>query len=172
MSETEPPAEPLPKGAIVVGVDGSETAERALAWAARHADLEGKTLVIAYALGFIGTPEAAGLAFDGGPSFAIIYEQLQAGGEELVAAATARVAESHPTVAVRTVVEDMDARQLLLRLAQNASLVVMGSRGRGALRSLFLGSVTAGVAGRAECPVVVIPARDEAGGAAPAESSR
>src|SRR5262249_27674654 len=114
MSESEPAAEPLPKGAVVVGVDGSETAERALAWAARYAALEDKPLVIAYALGFIGTPEAAGLGFDAGPSFAIIYEQLQAGGEDLVANATARVAESHPTVAVRTVVEDMDARQLLL----------------------------------------------------------
>lgn len=163
--------DPIPHGSIVVGLDGSETADRALAWAARYAALEDRPLVIAHAFGPIGTQEAAGLAFDGGASFSLVYEQLQAGGEALVTGATEKVAESHPSVGTTTVVEHTDPRQLLLRLAEHASLVVLGSRGRGPFRSLLLGSVTAGVAGRADCPVVVIPARDEPDEEPPPRSS-
>ena len=161
MSASEPAADAIPEGAIVVGVDGSETADRALAWAASHAALEDRPLVIAYSLPLIGTPEAAGLTFDAGGGFAIVYEHLLDSGQALVAEATEKVAKANPSVKVTTVVEHNDPRQLLLRLAETASLVVMGSRGRGPFRSLFLGSVTSGVAGRARCPVVVIPARDD-----------
>lgn len=40
-----------------------------------------------------------------------------------------------------------------------ASLVVMGSHGRGALHHLLVGSVTEGVLRKAKCPVVVVPSR-------------
>jgi len=137
----------------------------------RMSPLEGRPLLIAHALGTIVIPEAAGLAFDGGGTFALVYDQLQAEGEALVTAAAKQVAGSHGSVGVSTVVELADPRQLLLQLAERASIVVMGSRGRGAFRSLLLGSVTSGVAGRARCPVVVIPATDESQGehAAPQE---
>lgn len=161
MSESEPEAATIPEGAVVVAVDGSETADRALEWAARYADLENRPLVIAHSLGFIGAPEAAGMTFDGGGSFVIIYEQWRAGAEALVAEAAGKVAESYPSVSVTSVIEQSDPRQLLLRLAEHATIVVMGSRGRGRFKSLFLGSVAAGVAGQAGCPVVVIPARDD-----------
>ena len=161
MNGSEPVANTIPNGAIVVAVDGSETADRALAWAARYATLEDRPLVIAHGLGTMGVPEAASLQFDGGASFVLVYEQLRADGEAIVAAATAKVAESHPSLGVTAVVEHVDPRQLLLRLAEDASLIVMGSRGRGPFRSLLLGSVTAAVAGRALCPVLVIPPSDE-----------
>src|SRR5438270_10401063 len=62
MSGSEPVANPIPDDAIVVRVDGSDTADRALAWAARYATLEDRPLVIAHALGTIGTPGAAAFA--------------------------------------------------------------------------------------------------------------
>jgi nucleotide-binding universal stress UspA family protein len=37
-------------------------------------------------------------------------------------------------------------------------LIVVGSRGRGAFRSAFLGSVSSGLVGVARCPVLVVPA--------------
>ncbi len=48
-----------------------------------------------------------------------------------------------------------DARTLLLGASQHAHLVVVGSRGLGAVRTLLLGSVSAAVAGNAACPAVV-----------------
>jgi nucleotide-binding universal stress UspA family protein len=40
---------------------------------------------------------------------------------------------------------------------ENAALVVIGSRGRGDMKSALLGSVSHGVLSRATCPVVVVP---------------
>jgi nucleotide-binding universal stress UspA family protein len=171
MSSSQPVADPIPAGAIIVGVDGSDTSDGALVWAASYAAREDRPLVIAHALSAIATPDAAGWHFDGGASFAVVYEQWRADGEAIAAAAAAKVAESHGTVGVTTVVEQGDPRQLLLRLAEQASLVVLGSRGRGPFRSLLLGSVTAAVAGRARCPVVVIPPNDDTGTEPPSRST-
>lgn len=88
---------PSPNGAIVVGVDGSDTADRAVAWAVRYAALEDLPLVIAHGVAAISTPEGADLHFDrGGATLALVDEQLRAGGEAVVAAATGKVAESPP----------------------------------------------------------------------------
>lgn len=158
MTASERTSNPIPSGAVVVAVDGSETAERAVAWAAKYASAEDRPLVVAHAFDAIGRPEAMGVHHvDGGAMYAQLYENLRIGGDELVKAAIDEVATSHPSVSVTSVVEDSDPRQMLLRLGNDASLLVMGSRGRGTFRSLVLGSVTAAVAGRVGCPVVVIP---------------
>src|SRR5690606_8738319 len=44
----------------------------------------------------------------------------------------------------------------LVEESRNADLVVVGSRGRGRLRSLLLGSTSAEVAARSHCPVAVV----------------
>ena len=48
-----------------------------------------------------------------------------------------------------------DPREALIDASQNAGLVVVGSRGRGHLRSLLLGSTSVAVVRHARCPVVV-----------------
>src|SRR5690349_11065406 len=155
-------SKPIPPGAVIVAVDGSETADRAVAWAAKYAAGEDRPLVLAHAFNTIGRPEAAGVHhLDGGVMYAQLAESLRTSGEQPVGVARDKVAESHPSVSITSVVEDADPRQMLLRLGEDASLLVMGSRGRGTFRSLLLGSVTAAVAGRVGCPVVVIPSRDE-----------
>ena len=158
MNGTERTSNPIPSGAVVVAVDGSETADRAVAWAAKYAASEDQPLVIAHAFDAIGRPEAMGVHHvDGGAMYAQLSENLRIGGEELVKAAIDKVGASYPSLSATSVVEDSDPRQMLLRLGEDASLLVMGSRGRGTFRSLVLGSVTAAVAGRVGCPVVVIP---------------
>lgn len=49
-----------------------------------------------------------------------------------------------------------DAADALLRAGDNAFALVTGSRGRGELRGLLLGSVGLAVAARAHCPVIVV----------------
>ena len=46
----------VPRHTIVVGTDGSETAGRAVAWAAEQARAEGRDLTIVTAVGVMGTP--------------------------------------------------------------------------------------------------------------------
>jgi hypothetical protein len=48
-----------------------------------------------------------------------------------------------------------DPRQVLIDLSAEAHLLVVGSRGRGGVRSMLLGSVSATVSAHAACPVVV-----------------
>jgi len=48
------------------------------------------------------------------------------------------------------------AGRVLARLSDDASLVVVGSRGRTEWKELLLGSVSQEVLHRAECPVVVV----------------
>jgi nucleotide-binding universal stress UspA family protein len=172
VSDSDAEATPIPRGAVVVGVDGSQTADRAVAWAGRFASIEDRPLVLAHALGPIVTPETSGWWYhDGGATFEWFYEKLHAEGEAVVEAATRKVAEAYPSVKISAVMELNDPRQLLLRLAEDASLVVTGSRGRGPFRSALLGSVTSTVAARAGCPVAVIPSSDDSDGEPPLQSA-
>jgi nucleotide-binding universal stress UspA family protein len=77
-------------------------------------------------------------------------------GEELLTTTAQKVRARCPSTEVHTRVITNDARQALLALAHRASIVVVGSRGHGPVRSLLLGSVSAAVARHAACPVVVV----------------
>jgi nucleotide-binding universal stress UspA family protein len=65
------------------------------------------------------------------------------------------VAESWPELEVRVHVVEQDAREALVQCSESAHLVVVGSRGRGPLTRVVLGSVSTAVTRTAACPVVV-----------------
>jgi nucleotide-binding universal stress UspA family protein len=137
-------------GSIVVGIDGSDGAERALVWAAAQARLERRPLVLVHAVDarlnlWIGEP-----AFD----VAGVTRLMQDDGRTLLEAARASVAGDD--LVVHTLQRTADPRQVLLDLSAEASTIVLGSRGRGPLRSLLLGSVGVAVIQHARCPVVVV----------------
>jgi nucleotide-binding universal stress UspA family protein len=56
-----------------------------------------------------------------------------------------------------------DARQALIDLSDRASIIVVGTRGRGRVRALVLGSVSVAVASHARCPVAVVRPADRDG---------
>jgi nucleotide-binding universal stress UspA family protein len=69
-----------------------------------------------------------------------------------------RLAREHQgTARVRVVRRVGEAATELVALAERWDLLVIGSRSRGALRTLLLGSTSAQVARRAPCPVMVVP---------------
>jgi nucleotide-binding universal stress UspA family protein len=125
----------IPPGTIVVGVDGSPSADRALDWAIELAGHEHRPLTLAFGQDLDVPREDGVVALD---------------------AARARVEQRAPELTVHEALWTIDPVATLLQLAEDAALVVVGSRGRGPVRSRLLGSVSAAVSRHAPCPVVVV----------------
>ena len=119
---------------MVIAVDGSDHAERALRWAADQAALEHRRLVV------VAVGETAAGALD---------------------PAEAAARSWHPELTVRSALGAGDPREVLIDASRHAHLLVLGSRGRGAFTSVLLGSVSAAVSAEAACPVVVCRPPDE-----------
>ena len=146
-------------GPVVVGVDGLPTSEEAVAFAFAEASLHGSELVAVHTWAdtavdtvLLGHPVPADFVL----AQQRAYETL---GERL-----ADWQEKYPDVRVRReVVRDHPSRALL-RYADGARLVVVGTRGRGGFTGLVLGSTGQHLLHHAPCPVVVVrsvPANDE-----------
>lgn len=143
--------EPVPADApVVVGVDGSSHSEAAVAFAYEAASLRGAPLVAVHAW--------SDLPFDAEGAPMIDWNVIQPAEQEVLAERLAGWAEKFPDVDVRRVVVQDRPAHALLEQAARARLLVVGSRGRGRLPALVLGSVSNAVLHRARCPVAVVRA--------------
>jgi nucleotide-binding universal stress UspA family protein len=147
-------------GSIVVAVDGSSHADLSLAWAAEEARLAHRPLSIVYVERPVGSQERGWLAQAGIPLTQVTGE-IRRDSESLLERAAKTAALMAPTTTVGTHLRVGDPRQVLLDLADQATLIVMGSRGRGPVSSLLLGSVSLAVSRHATCPVVVMRPRQD-----------
>ena len=138
------------KSMIVVGVDETASSRRALAWAAREAVRRGATLQVITAWTWD--------AVEGAPLAAVdpqaMMEVAEATQTEALEAVLAEL-DVKPVVA-REIVQST-ASEALVEASRQADLVVVGTHGRGPVRSFLLGSVSQSVIRHAECPVVVMP---------------
>jgi nucleotide-binding universal stress UspA family protein len=144
----------VPHGCVVVGVDGSADSDRAVGWAAAQAALEDRTLAIVHSTSGSALRDTVWLDAQG-----IDHRELSAALDEAardtVTSARMLATAAAPRIEVVTAVVEPDPRLALVELSQRAHLVVVGSRGRGPVRTALLGSVSASVARQAHCPVVV-----------------
>jgi nucleotide-binding universal stress UspA family protein len=144
----------ISSGTIVVGVDGSEHAARAVDWATRQAAMEHRPLTLLHGFDPVARTTLGALELDGADRFELIRDLRRAARIALDEAADwVHEVEPHVTVDARLV--DADARQALVDASRTAHLIVVGSRGRGAVTGLLLGSVSVAVAQLSACPVVV-----------------
>jgi len=141
----------LRKNSIVVGVDESALAGQAVRWAAEQAALEGRALRLVRAVPRVpsGRSDHASTVQPG------TYTSLRLHGEALLTQAHELAHRVAPGVEIEEQLEVIDPRTLLVDLAREAHLVVLGSRGRGPALSHLLGSVGLGVVRQSACPVVV-----------------
>ena len=147
-------AEYTPVRRIVVGVDGSESARKALRWAVHEAEAwEAELTAIA------AVPMASGAGALAWLPAAVDREQVLADVRSGLDRAVADAVEGHPAVVVRRHALDGNAAELMAEFSTAVDLVVVGSRGRGGFSGLLLGSVSQGVLSHASCPVMVVPAR-------------
>jgi nucleotide-binding universal stress UspA family protein len=148
----------IPAGCIVVGVDAVRATDRALDWAADQAALEDRNLHLVHGT---GARLALGSAssIPGTPDPLEQSSQLEATGHGILARATTRALARHPELVVHRTLRLAEPSRLLLDLSTDAALVVVGSRGRGLVLRMALGSVSEEVARHAACPVVVLRPR-------------
>lgn len=139
---------------IVVGVDGSANAARALAWAVEEAALRGTGIRAVYAFRY--EPVGWAVAFEPAPIPAVPLEEVQRYAEKALEEALAEVIDVNTHVDIERVVVEGPAARRLLEHAEDADLLVVGSRGLGGFRGLLLGSVSHQVVTHAPCPVVVV----------------
>jgi nucleotide-binding universal stress UspA family protein len=142
---------------IVVGVDGSPSSLEALRWAAGEARLRGATLVALHAW----TLPPVSTANQGARLLASDFARIRDGARKLLELAVAEAVPDKEIDIARVVCEGPPA-QALVASAEDADLLVVGSRGLGGFKGLLLGSVSREVAQHAPCPVVVVrtPVRD------------
>jgi nucleotide-binding universal stress UspA family protein len=143
---------------IVCGVDDSPDSQAALRIAASLADRLRLKLVVAHVAEPDHIPYAAAAPFGrvSGPAAVVTEVEARIGDavqllEDVVGSAGLVNAERRAEVGVPA--------ERLADIADevDAEMIVVGSRGRGAFRSAFLGSVSNALVGVARCPVLIVP---------------
>lgn len=139
---------------IIVGVDGSAGSKTALTWAMNQARLTGATIE---AITTWQDPARLGTAY-GWTSAAFEGDTYATTMAKVLDDTVAEVVAQMPQpVTVQTQVVEGHPAEALLRAAEGAQLLVVGSRGHGTFAGIMLGSVSQHCVQHASCPVVVIP---------------
>ncbi|MGW9631950.1 universal stress protein [Agromyces sp. NPDC055520] len=147
-----PDLEPEGRSGVVVGVDGSHISDHALAFAADEAHRLGEPLIAVHSWDVVAM--VGGEYGYGAPLIAT--DDLARAETEILEAALAPAAAAHPTLEIRRVVAAGDPVHDLTEAASEASLLVVGSHGRGAIARFLLGSVSQGVLANLTAPTVVV----------------
>lgn len=134
---------------VVVGVDGSDSSLLALDWAADEAVRHGCPLRLVYASFWEQYERVT-------PSVGMTRPEGGVMARNVLAAAEQRAAQSQPDLTISLAVLPRRPVQALLDESRDAAALVVGSRGRGPLTGMLLGSVSLGVAGHATCPIIVV----------------
>jgi nucleotide-binding universal stress UspA family protein len=141
---------------ILVGVDGSDGARRALAWAAREAMLHGASVE---AVSVWRDPYGGDMSLEFDMEhFRDDREVLLDRAEDQLTATVAEAATGHPGLAIEPLLlQGDDPGRILCERSADADLLVVGSRGHGGFLRLLLGSVGNTCAHHSKCPVAIIP---------------
>jgi nucleotide-binding universal stress UspA family protein len=135
------------RSTIVVGVDGSESSEAAVQWAAEEARRRGATLVLLHvrqserSVMTVDSRRYGALALR--DTVGVLWQQVTA-LQEVQIDAVGRVNDGRPD-------------RVLVEASESADLLVLGAEGTGRHRGLLLGDVAQKCARSAHCPVVLVP---------------
>lgn len=138
--------DPPSSGPVVLGVNGPPASEAAIGFAFEAASLRKAPLVALHAWSCAATPAYP-------PRY--LWSVIEQDERRLLDERLHGWQQKFPDVRVDLVVTDGRPADGLLHAAEDAQLVVVGSRGRGGLGGLLLGSTSHALLHHAPCPVVV-----------------
>lgn len=155
---------------IIVGVDGSPTAEKALRWALAEAQIRpAATVTVVHAY---ESPDVRNYAIyaDAFVDAGVVRQRgdverarrdedethIRQAAEQLLERLLDQVDAAAAGVEIVPLTGANDPATTLIDMSRDADLIVVGSRGRGGFRGLLLGSVSQQCLHHARCPVVVV----------------
>ena len=124
---------------VVVGVDGTETALRAVAWAATEARLRNRPLRIVHAAPYVTSTD----------------KTVRRRAEGVLGRAYTVAHQDEPHVSAHTAQLDQQPIPALVDASRNAALLVVGMAGE-RFGEVVIGSVALAVSASAYCPVAVV----------------
>ncbi|MEW2547460.1 universal stress protein [Streptomyces sp. NPDC047002] len=133
---------------VTVGVDGSQESLSAVEWAAGEAVVRRQALRVVHVWSAAPGPHASPQTADG----------RRALGQSVLREAVRRAEARFPGLDVRAEQQPGPAADVLLAAARDADLLVLGSRGLGAVAGFLVGSVALSVVAAAPCPVALVRA--------------
>ena len=137
---------------IVVGFDDSPASREALSWAMRTAHSRSADVLLVHAAKTFPPMVVGHRTYVAFP-----HEIEVDAGEAVLQAGKLLAARLDPQVRVSAELVDDAPAAGILRVLDDAAMVVVGSRGLGGFRGLLLGSVGQQCAHHAACPVVIVP---------------
>ncbi|MBJ8346997.1 universal stress protein [Antrihabitans sp. YC2-6] len=143
---------------VVVGIDGSPTSEHAIAAAFEEASWRGAPLVAVHAWSDFTLGAIAGR-----PGVLTSLAGIEEAENVVLAERLAGWQEKFPDVTIERKVYFDGPREHLSNWSAQAQLVVVGSRGRGGIRGMLLGSTSNVLVRQAHCPVLVVRAPHRVG---------
>ena len=141
---------------ILVAIDGSTHADEALSQAIELAESEHSRITL-----IAGVPGLPPAAYAGLSGAALAASELKADAHSSAEAVLRRARDRVPDdLPVTTILTDEPIRTALIEQIKRGGhdLIVMGSRGRGAMRAALLGSVSHYVLNHSPIPVLVVHA--------------
>lgn len=136
---------------IVVGVDGSPGSQKALRFAVTEARVRGDHL---RAITVWRCEES--LLTDHDRGFNVHDKELAAAARAAAQSELDGVLAGATVPSTELLVREGDAARVLIDESRDAEMLVVGSRGRGGLTGLLMGSVSSDCVARAHCPVAVV----------------
>ena len=142
------------KRRIVVGIDGSPHSQVALSWAVQEARLRGLGLRIIHVF--------PALVTYWGTTSSEYYPKEEAEAKKVFEHALASAPSMDGLDVERTLTPGNPA-EVLIEASRQASMLVVGSHGRGGFRGMLMGSVSIHCVNQAHCPVLVVRGEHETG---------
>jgi nucleotide-binding universal stress UspA family protein len=140
--------------AILVGVDGSPSAEKALKYAVNLAKTYHARLIVVHVIlrrFYAVSPSEAGIL-----ATTVYVKELEAEGKDIIGKAQSYVKAEGLDCECR-LIQGVPAEEILKTAeSEKVDLIVLGSRGLTEVRSFLLGSVSDKVSHHAKCPTLIV----------------